>query len=83
MQVHHDVVPGLRVQRREGGVDPVGAGRQRRIGQDRDASGRPYRLGDLGLGAGDGDRADLRLASAVEHVRDHRPAVDVGERLAG
>ncbi len=82
LQVDHDVVPPLRIQFRQRRVHPVGAARQRRIGQHRDAARRAHRVGDLRIAAGHGDRADIRLPPAVQHMHDHRPAMDVGQRLA-
>ena len=60
LQVHHHVVAPLRIELRQRGVHAVGAARQRRIGQHRDAAGGAHRVGDLGVAAGHRDRADIR-----------------------
>ncbi len=61
LQVHDDVVHAGWVERGERGVDAVGAGRQRRVRQHRDAARVPHGIGDLWLGAGDRDRPDPGL----------------------
>ena len=83
MQVHHDVVVALRIERSERCMHAVRAAWQRRIGQHRKAAVGVDCFGDFGIATGDGDRSDLRLTRAIQHVDDHRLAVDVGERLAG
>ena len=82
LEVDDDVVLAVRVQRREGCVDAVGAGGERRVGQHRQRAGRANDLGELGLGAGDGNGADGCLQRALDDVEDHGPAGDQRERLA-
>ena len=83
LQVHHHVVAAGGVQFHEGRVHAVAAARQVRVGQNGDPAGGADGVGDGRIGAGDGYGPDARLAPAVEHVHDHRAAVNVGERFAG
>ena len=49
----------------------------------RRAAGGADGVGDLLVGAGDGDRTDIGLERAVQHVQDHRPAADSASGLPG
>ena len=71
-----------RIQLRQRGVHAVGAAWQRRVGQHGGTAKAAHRVSDFRIAAGDGDRADIRLAATIQHVHDHRPAMDVGQRLA-
>jgi len=60
-------------------------GRSRTAALDRSAPlghGGSHGVRDLWITAGDGDRADSRLPAAIEHMQDHRPAIDQGQGLA-
>ena len=83
MQVDHHIVVPVWVELGQRRVDAVGTARQRGVGHHRDPAFRANGLGDLGIGTGDRDRPDVGLARTVEHVQDHGPAMDDGQRLAG
>ena len=71
LEVHHHVVPSLRVELAQGGVDPVGAGGEVGIGHHRGPAGAAHGVGDLRLAAGDRDRSDGGLLGEAEHADDH------------
>ena len=64
-------------------MDAVGAGGERRIGEDRSISGPLGGFGDLALGGCDHDRPDLRLGGAPADLHDHRQPRDLGQGFAG
>ena len=82
LQVHHDVVAALGVQHRHRPLHAVGARGHVVRHQHRPCPRRLGRRHDLGFPRGDGEGADSRLPRAVQHMGDHRPAGDLGQRLA-
>jgi hypothetical protein len=83
LQHYDDVVGSIRIDHPERGVCAVRASRQCRVGQHRAAAEVLDRIGNRLVTAGDDDGADIGLDAAPPDMRDHRTAIDVGQRLAG
>ena len=66
----------------EGGVDAIGAARQGWVGEHRGAAIGLYGGDDLRIAGGHRDGANAGFTRAIEHVEDHRAAMDIGQRLA-
>ena len=83
LQVDDDVVGAGGIEALQRGMNTVGAGGQRRVGEDGSAAGGGNGFGNLGLGAGHRNRPQSRVPGPVQHMDDHRQAADIGQRLAG
>ena len=82
LNVDHDIVDAVGVDRAQRLENAVGPGRVIRTGHDRLAAGRGDRLDDARIVRRHPDRPDIRLHRPAPDMDDHRLAVNVGERLS-
>ena len=82
LDVDDGIETTLGVDGAEGLEDAIRARRVIGPGHHRLTPRRLHRIGDLGLGAGDEYRAEVRLDRPAPDMDDHRLAADLGQRLA-
>ena len=83
LQIDHRIVLTRRIDRLQRLEDPIGARGVVGAREHRAPAGALDCIGDRGLGAGDDHGADRRSFGTLQHVHDHRPAGDIGERFTG